>query len=266
MISTAQQQKYFERLGVSSLSKQPAQLLTQLHLAHLRQLPFENLDITFNRTIKLNQVGVLDKLIDQHRGGFCYELNYGFYLLLSSLGFEVKLLSGRVFDGQRYGQEFDHLLLSVELADGPVIADVGFGDSFNVPLPLDGSVLIEQHAAHKIIWENNHFSVLKRTDSTTWKPQYIFTTIPRTLEDFRQMANYHQTSPLSIFTRKTICSRLTPDGRMTLSNRKLIESHGLHKNERLLESAEQFRLTLRQQFDISLPDSFQVEQWFTGQN
>ncbi|WP_428241624.1 arylamine N-acetyltransferase family protein [Gynuella sp.] len=265
MISITQQQKYFERIGVSSLSEHPGQLLSQLHLTHLRQLPFENLDITFNRKISLNPADIFDKLINQRRGGFCYELNYGFYLLLSSLGFEVTLLAGRVFDGQQYGQEFDHLLLSVELADGPVIADVGFGDSFNMPLPMDGSALVEQHAAHKISKENNHFSILKSTDSTTWKPQYIFTTIPRTLDDFCQMANYHQTSPHSVFTQKTICSRLTQDGRITLSGRKLIELQGQQKTERLLESAEQFCLTLKQQFDITLPAGFQVKKWFTGQ-
>lgn len=94
--------------------------LNVLHHAHLHNVPFENLDVVYGRKIELSKEAVFRKLIENEWGGFCYELNYGFYLLLSSLGFSVQLLSARVYgekeDGEKgYGQEFDHLMLLVDL-------------------------------------------------------------------------------------------------------------------------------------------------------
>ena len=262
MISAAQQQQYLDRLGLTNLAKNQSELLTELHLAHLMKLPFENLDITFGRPIKLTQADIYHKLIIQQRGGFCYELNYGFYVLLTSLGFNVQLLSARVCHGEDYSEEFSHLLLLVELSNGHVIADVGFGDSFNTPLVLDGSILTEPHAMHKIVSEDNHYILLKRQNTPDWQPQYRFTTVPRQLSDFEPMANYHQTSPESIFTRKTACSMVTDNGRITLSNNKLITTEHDQKTEITIENAQHFRALLQQYFKVTLPDRFQVDEWF----
>ena len=76
------------------------------------------------------------KIVNEKRGGFCYELNGAFAALLRALRFRVTLLSGRVArqDGS-YGPEFDHLTLRVDLEE-PWLADVGFGDCFLEPLRL----------------------------------------------------------------------------------------------------------------------------------
>ena len=42
------------------------------------------------------------------------------------------------------------------------------------------------------------------------------------LEEFAGMCHVHQTSPESSFTQKRICSELLPEGRITLSEMKLI--------------------------------------------
>ena len=80
---------------------------------------------------------IFDKLVTQGRGGFCYEANYGLAMLLRALGFEVDLLAARVYDGDKLAPPFDHQLLQVRLDGQPWIADVGFGDSFQLPLHLD---------------------------------------------------------------------------------------------------------------------------------
>jgi N-hydroxyarylamine O-acetyltransferase len=57
-----------------------------------------------------------------------------------------------------------------------------------------------------------------------FEPQYDFTMEPRRLADFGEMCRYHQTSPDSHFTRGTVCSMATPDGRITLAGDRLIET------------------------------------------
>ena len=63
--------------------------------------------------------------------------------------------------------------------------------------------------------------------------QYRIEQHPRVLSEFDAMCWYHQTSPNSPFTRSTVCSRRTDEGRVTLSGRRLITTtaDGKHKEE-----------------------------------
>src|SRR6266513_1841641 len=103
---------YLKRIGYAGPLKPNSNLLRDLHRAHLFAIPFENLDIAFGREIICDEDAFLRKIIERHRGGFCYELNGAFAALLRSLGFQVSLLSARVprEDGS-LSPEFDHLTL-----------------------------------------------------------------------------------------------------------------------------------------------------------
>ena len=94
----------------------------------------------------LNESRIVHKIVEERRGGFCYELNCAFAALLCALGFQVTLLSGRVAraDGND-GPEFDHLALRVDLEQS-WLADVGFGDSFLDPLLLQPAIEQKQEA------------------------------------------------------------------------------------------------------------------------
>ena len=85
-----------------------------------------------------------------------------------------------------------------------------------------------------------------------WKRQYCFTLTPRSLDDFAAMCHYHQTSPESPFTRKSVCSMATPDGRITVADRKLISTRNGSREERLLASDTERRAALKEHFDIVL--------------
>src|ERR1017187_10297680 len=125
---------YLERIGYSGSTEPSAETLRALQRAHMLAVPFENLDIHLGRPIVCDEDRFLHKIINERRGGFCYELNGAFAALLRALGFKVTLLSARVAgsDGSA-SPEFDHLTLRVDL-DEPWLADVGFGDSFIEPL------------------------------------------------------------------------------------------------------------------------------------
>ena len=49
--------------------------LQALHEAHQLAVPFENLDISLGRAIVLDKASLWTKIVEHHRGGFCYELN-----------------------------------------------------------------------------------------------------------------------------------------------------------------------------------------------
>ena len=57
-----------------------------LHRAHQLTVPFENLSIHLAEPISLDERDLIDKIVRRRRGGFCYELNGAFALLLEALG------------------------------------------------------------------------------------------------------------------------------------------------------------------------------------
>src|SRR5438874_1301375 len=80
-------QAYLQRINYRGEQTPTAATLRELHRAHLLTVPFENLDIHLGRPILLDQAALFEKIVSRRRGGFCYELNGLFALLLRELGF-----------------------------------------------------------------------------------------------------------------------------------------------------------------------------------
>lgn len=58
------------------------------------------------------------------------------------------------------------------------------------------------------------------------------------LFDYAEMCHFHQTSPESPFTRRRVCSQMTTDGRITLSDLRLIVTKRGVREGRLLTEAK----------------------------
>lgn len=246
---------YLQRLNYDGPRTCDSDTLRALHQAHLLAVPFENLDIHRGRAIVLEEAALYDKIVRQRRGGFCYELNGLFAALLRELGFEVKLLAGGVMDNGKCGPEFDHMTLLVQLAER-WLADVGFGDSFCEPLRLDEPKAQVQHGvAYRLSKFGEQWTMLRRLSNQEWEPQYRFTLQPHRLSDFAGMCRYHQTSPASHFTQNRICSRATPEGRVTLSDMRLIITTNGQRQETSLQDQAEYTQALWEYFGIDLTKS-----------
>lgn len=244
---------YLARIGYTAPTTPTSQTLSGIHHAHLLAVPFENLDIALGRKIVLDEDAILNKIIGQRRGGFCYELNTALSALLSALGFQVTLLSARVArETGGEGPDFDHLALRVDL-EQPWLADVGFGASFLTPLrmePAQGQV--DPAGTFRLIQFGDRLQLAKSEPEEQWKPQYSFAQQPRSLADFAGMCHFHQTSPDSHFTQNRICTRATPEGRITLSGMKLIVTRNGRREEKILSSDQEWRRALDEHFEIIL--------------
>jgi N-hydroxyarylamine O-acetyltransferase len=245
---------YLERIGYAGALTPNAETLRALHRAHILAVPFENLDISYGRKIVLHENAIVRKVVEERRGGFCYELNCAFAALLRALGFRVTLLSARVFrsDGSM-SPEFDHLALRVDFED-PWLVDVGFGDSFMEPLLLKPNLEQKQWERKFRIVNNDGRLAVQRLDADgNWKPTYSFDLRPRKLEDFMPMCDYHQTSPESHFTQKRFCTLATTYGRVTLSEMKFIVTWNGVRQEAVVESEAEWKAILRERFGVRLP-------------
>ncbi|WP_327414752.1 arylamine N-acetyltransferase family protein [Streptomyces sp. NBC_01233] len=254
-LGTARTDAYLRRLGAARPARPTAASLRELHLRHLRTVPFENLSIHLGEDLVLTRDAVFDKIVTARRGGICYELNAGFAELLGALGHRVELLQARVYgkDGA-LGVPYDHLALRV---DGRWLADVGFGDHTAHPLDLDepgeqkdpGGVFLVRPARADGEGAGGDLDVLH--DGV---PVYRLETRPRVLADFRTGAWWHRTSPESGFTKGPVCSRLTEDGgRITLRDHTLIAtSADGDRTEEELATDEEVRAAYRTEFAIVL--------------
>ncbi|XP_053268749.1 arylamine N-acetyltransferase 2 [Pleuronectes platessa] len=259
-------QKYLNRIGSTVPAEPDLDALRSVHTRHLLSVPFEDLTVHSGGRVELDLPLIYDKIVTRHRGGFCYENNGLFSWLLCSLGFQVTMLSAQVkgLISGYYGPPFDHLVLMVTLQGRRWLCDVGFGGAgFSVPISLETSGpqaeghrvyrIRKQGYMHFLEWQGEE----NRGADGDWKEVYKFTLDPRSLEDFTDMCQYHQSSPCSIFFCKSLCTILKPGGRLTCMGRRLIsttfptEGAGFKSTTRELQD-EEIDVILAEEFGIVL--------------
>ncbi|MCA9864160.1 MAG: arylamine N-acetyltransferase [Thermomicrobiales bacterium] len=248
---------YLARIGYDGPVAPTLSVLQDLHLAHLRRVPFENLDIHLGRPVSLAEEDLYAKVVQRRRGGFCYELNGLLAALLREMGYEVTLLAAQfpLPDG-RDPIEFDHLVLRVAAPGmAAVLADVAGGrNGFVSPLAIGCDTVQAQPAAgasFRLQLEEPDLWLWRQGPAEEWERVYRFTWKPRQLTDFEEGCRYHQTSPDSGFTRKRICTLLTDDGRVTLADDLLITTRNGHRHEERL-TGDAWQAALDTHFGIDL--------------
>ncbi|OIJ69479.1 arylamine N-acetyltransferase family protein [Streptomyces mangrovisoli] len=264
-MNSAQADAYLRRLGAARPVRPTSEALRELHLRHLRSVPFENLSVHLGEEVVLDEERLLEKVVGAERGGFCYELNGSFGALLVALGYDVTLLAARVHGAEgRLGIPYDHLALRVRTVDGgDWLADVGFGTHSHFPLAFGergeqkdpGGVFQVQAAGPDAAGARGgaagdaDLEVLRDGE-----PAYRLEVRPRVLGDFVAGAWWHSTSPASHFTRSLVCSRITPDGgRITLSGRNLtLTGPDGTREVREVASDEEVLALYRERFGIRL--------------
>ena len=246
-------QKYLQRIGLEIIEIKPnLENLKLLQKQHLLNVPFENLDIHWNRKIVLDTDKFYKKVVKNKRGGFCYELNGLFNELLKAIGYKTKIISARVSkETNSFGEEYDHLAILTEIDGKKYLVDVGFGDF--IAEPLEFSLDLEQKDANGFYlirkYDEDCFEVAKKAEKR-WNSEYIFKDLERDLSEFAEMCHYHQTSPKTSFTQRKVCSLMTEKGRKTLTNKKFIETKDRVKIEFDVNSNKEFLEILEREFGI----------------
>lgn len=242
---------YLRRINYSGSRDVTPETLRALQVAHLKSVPFENLSIHAGEPIVLEEEALFTKIVERKRGGFCYECNGLFAGLLRALGFEVAMLAAGVARREGgFGPVFDHMTLMVTMKER-WLADVGFGDSFLEPLLLDSrAVQVQGTRSFRIVEDGEQLILMRRHDGEDWQPQYRFTLQPYTFPDYEEMCRFHQTSPESHFTKGLICSRVTDDGRITVTDMRFVITSGSERQERVLNDQAEYDRVLRDQFGV----------------
>ena len=254
-LSAFDQDAYLRRIGFSAApATASAELLADVHEAHVAAIPFENLDILLGKAISLDLDALQAKLLAARRGGYCFEQNTLFRAALESLGFQVTSLAARVRSGSNAIRPRTHMLLRVDLREGQFLADVGFGgDGLVRPMPLmpaeESSI---GGVGHRLQYDGDTW-VLQGNAAGTWADLYAFTLEPQYPADF-EMANYFtSTHPGSRFVQTLTAQRSWPGKRAILRNRDLVLHEGQAARATTIRDPEHLLEVLDRHFGLSFP-------------
>jgi N-hydroxyarylamine O-acetyltransferase len=198
---------------------------------------------------------IFEKIVNRRRGGWCYEMNGVFGWALSELGFRVTRLAGGVMRAAAGdGQVGNHLVLRVDLDEGPVFADVGFGSG-----PIEPFAISERaFTSHGFPYS------LSRADGDFWRLtehrgggafSYDVRTVPADENLLAEKCAWLQQAPESPFVQNLVAMRYTPEGHSTLRGRVLKRARPEGETERLLESADELVAVLKNEFGLDVPEA-----------
>ena len=211
---------YFHRIGLElpeDLTPNSA-LLRQLHLAHCTTVPYENLDMIRGIPTSLEEDALFHKIVEEGRGGLCFELNGSFGNLLRALGYQVTDYAARYLRGESTLPMRRHRVLKVEATDGIWLCDVGIGEVCQrEPVRLEEGLVQEQFGeTYKLEKEEFLGWVLWDLYKGSWRKFYSFTEEPQLEVDYIAPNFYCEQHPDSPFNKKEMFAVKTLDGRKTL--------------------------------------------------
>lgn len=213
---------YLARIGLEPPVAPTLENLERLQRAHMTMVPFENLHVFHRRGVETTDEWTVSKIVEQGRGGWCFELNGAFAALLTALGYEVKRLAATVLHGGSAPMP-THATIEVSLGR-PYLVDVGFGDSFIRPLPLDSSSPHDGGSGEFwFVFENGMITLMSTDQDGDAAEHYRFDREPRSPRDFEEASTYLQSEPGLQWTSSPFATRLLDGGpdRVTLLNDRI---------------------------------------------
>lgn len=251
-------EKYLERICAPRPSAPTAEALRALTRAHLEQVPFENLEIFRERRCPSLEPELLyRKVVEERRGGYCFELNKLFYLLLRELGYECRCAAARILYRRTDPRPLSHRLIVVSTADGgPWLCDVGYGG----PGPKGALRMApgKQTVAGETfeVREEDGVTVVYRHDPDGEQKLMAFRDEAAMEVDFDVLHGYFGWNPKSIFTQKLIAYRCTRDGMASLvADRFTLTRQGETVEEREISGEAELASVLESGFGLALPSA-----------
>lgn len=244
---------YLARFHAKLIHNHSYEELAELQRLHMQHIPFENLDVIRREPIYLNLNRIYNKIVNQNRGGYCYEVNGLFHWLLGELGFNAQLGAATVRRANGIWAKADtHVIILVHLENETYLTDVGFGDSNYHPININGTKQTDVSGTYKVIQQTDDLYDLTRKVSDEWIPLYRFNIKPKKLVDFHEGCVFNQVSKESSFTHYDLATLATDDGRITISGNtftkkergKVIEKIELTDDEKMDKLKNIFGITI----------------------
>lgn len=238
-----QLESYLKRIGYTGSLECNAETLTKLMRAQLFSVAFENLDVQAGKIVSLVPEQIVDKIIGQGRGGYCYEVNGLFAMALQALGFSYKFVACRpMFYPVRRPKT--HMVLLVEADGDQWICDLGFGSyGIRAPIALSALEQLQQQDfdQFRLTTEESGAYVVQAMVDGQWLSQFGFEPYASEWVDFMPANYLNSTHPDTIFVQKLLVIKHHEQGRDILLGDQLkqIRADGTQIQHLSLEQREE---------------------------
>ncbi|WP_063668954.1 arylamine N-acetyltransferase family protein [Aliivibrio fischeri] len=255
---------YFNRIGLPKDTALTIENLKMIHRAQHRTIPFENIDIVNGQSIQLADEVIYEKLVNNKRGGYCHELNGLLFTVLNALGFEARVLLGRVHLSPEPTVR-GHRVTLVMFNGQQWLVDAGFG-SFTPrePLPIEfDKELTTDLQVFRFLRDEDYGVLLQVKESGEWLSLYSLDMGYVCKGDLEYANHFSSTHPNSAFTSGVIAALSTAEGINTLSNQQLkIKKNGVIQ-QIILEDETSYFKALKDCFGLDPNLSYKkIEQHF----
>lgn len=244
---------YLERIGHQRPVRADAETLHALAAAHIKTIPFENIDVQLQRPLSRDGNAIFDKLVTRRRGGWCYEQNGLLSWALIELGFDVTQFAGGVM--RKAAGDFalgNHLGLIVHL-DEDWLVDVGFGGSLSAPICLE-------EGEHR---QAPYLLSLKKIDDDYWRFEEDSGSGPFSF-DFKPVAAnqasldskliWLRSDPQSPFVQNLVVQQRQGDVHVSLRGRVVTTLSADGRQQEVVDNADRLVEILRDVFGLNVPE------------
>ncbi|MGE4512059.1 MAG: arylamine N-acetyltransferase [Sulfurimonadaceae bacterium] len=218
---------YFARIGYEGEATNDLATLTQLMQKQLRSIPFENTLVQAGKIPSLVPEDIVEKILHNRRGGYCYEVNGLFAMALTALGFAWYFAGARPMT-YAVRRPKTHMVLIVHVEGKEYLCDTGFGGyALRSPMLTQEGEAVQDGDTFRIELVEGEY-VLSALVQNEWQRLYGFALTPQEWIEFGLANYFNATHPDTIFTQKKIAIMQTPHGRKILVDDELkLINHGM---------------------------------------
>lgn len=245
-------QDYLARIHFEGDVEATVTTLRKIHHQHLLHIPYENLSVQWGEPVGLSIEPIYEKIVERGRGGWCYEMNGLLQWSLEQVGFDVMRISAGVMRSE-LGDDVigNHLVLAVTIDDETWLADAGYGDGLQEPIPLREGTFRQGYLTYS----------LQRLDDGYWRfhnhefggaANFDFRHEQADETLLEAHSEWQRTSKDSSFVLSLVCQKFEPDALQVLRGRvrKTVTARGVR--EWVLESPKELESQLRSVFGLEV--------------
>ena len=244
---------YLKRIKLAKTPEPTLEFVAEMMQQHTFTIPFENLDVQAGNIVSLVPEEIVDKIVHQNRGGYCYEVNGILAMALQKLGISCYFTAAH---SMTYGvrRPRTHLVIIAKIEGKTYLLDTGFGSN-GIRLPMDLSQtnqeIMQDGQAYKLEKKGSDFNLYTLVQEA-WLPQYSFKKQAYEYIEFSLANYYNSTHPNSIFVKAPLIVLFTPEGKKVLTGNVIKHYVNGEMTEKVFNTTE-YAGILKEEFNL-IPD------------
>lgn len=230
------------------------EFLRQLQSKHIAKYSFNSLAVILGQDMPLDLPSLFRKIVENGRGGYCFEHNKLVFDVLTELNFDLRLLLTKVVYKRELAVARTHRVSLLSLAGDDYLIDAGFGPlgpRYPVKLTLD--VAQDQGDACYRIIKKSHadhaFQILEGGDFVTL---YTFDLHHYNEVDCELSHFYSHQHPAAVFVNNLVICRKFFNDIQSLRNGEFYRIRNGETQVTKVESIEQLYQLLTETFALDL--------------